>query len=312
MPLQLPNLDDRTYQDLVEEALGMIPTLAPGWTNYNPSDPGITLIELFAYLSEMLLYRQNRVTDKNVYSFLKLLNGPDWQPSGTDSEALTRDIQETILALRGRERAISCEDFESLALAADSRVARVRCVPRRNLRRGFEVERAGHIGIIVVPQQDKESELPDMISAVENDLESKRRLLTTRLHIVGPQYLQIKVQTTVVPYPDVKEEEIEPSVKRALEKFLHPLEGGSDEKGWPFGRNVFVSEIYELVDQFPGVDYVTSVDLQRTKTNVPSRRIETKDPENNSVLVGIEVKPHELVKVEATVKTTQRSRMAIA
>ena len=311
MPLQLPNLDDRTYQDLVEEALGMIPTLAPEWTNYNPSDPGITLIELFAYLSEMLLYRQNRVTDKNVYSFLQLLNGPDWQPSGTDSEALARDIQKTILDLRRRERAISCEDFESLALAADSRVARVRCVPRRNLLRGFEVERAGHISIVVLPQKDKEFELPDIISEVENDLES-RRLLTTRLHVVGPQYLQIKVQTTVVPYPDIKEEEIEDSVENTLEKFLDPLKGGNDEKGWRFGRNVFVSEIYQLVDQFPGVDYVTSVDLQRTKTNVPSRRIETKDTENNSVLVGIEVKPHELVKAEAIVKTTQRSRTAIA
>ena len=69
MPLQLPNLDDRRYTDLVEEARGLIPTYAPEWTNHNPSDPGITLVELFAFLSEMLLYRLNRVTAANVLLF---------------------------------------------------------------------------------------------------------------------------------------------------------------------------------------------------------------------------------------------------
>jgi hypothetical protein len=54
------------------------PNYAPEWTNYNPSDPGITLIEMFAYLTEMLLYRQNRITDDNLRTFLRLLNGPDW------------------------------------------------------------------------------------------------------------------------------------------------------------------------------------------------------------------------------------------
>ena len=84
MPLQLPNLDDRRYADLVEEARSLIPTFAPEWTNHNPSDPGITLIELFAFLSEMLIYRLNRVTARNVLSFLKLLNGTDWNPFEED------------------------------------------------------------------------------------------------------------------------------------------------------------------------------------------------------------------------------------
>ena len=47
----------------------MIPAWAPAWTNHNASEPGITLIELFAYLSEMLLYRLNRVGDANVIEF---------------------------------------------------------------------------------------------------------------------------------------------------------------------------------------------------------------------------------------------------
>ena len=54
MPIRLPNLDDRRYAELVEEALELIPVHAPQWTNHNPSDPGIMLVELFAYLTEML------------------------------------------------------------------------------------------------------------------------------------------------------------------------------------------------------------------------------------------------------------------
>jgi hypothetical protein len=57
VPLQIPVLDDRRFADLVDEARSLIPTYAPAWTNHNPSDPGITLIEMFAHISEMLMYR---------------------------------------------------------------------------------------------------------------------------------------------------------------------------------------------------------------------------------------------------------------
>ena len=55
MALQAPNLDDRTFQDLVREARAMIPRYCPEWTDHNLSDPGITLIELFAWMVEVLL-----------------------------------------------------------------------------------------------------------------------------------------------------------------------------------------------------------------------------------------------------------------
>ena len=77
MPVDLPELDDRTYADLVEEALALVPAQAPEWTNHNPSDPGITLIESFAYLTEMLIYRLNRVSDDNLRAFLRLID-PEW------------------------------------------------------------------------------------------------------------------------------------------------------------------------------------------------------------------------------------------
>jgi hypothetical protein len=68
-----PKLDDRTFNDIVEEAIRMIPRYAPEWTNHNPSDPGITLIELAAWMTDLLIYRLNQVPDKNYVAFLNLL-----------------------------------------------------------------------------------------------------------------------------------------------------------------------------------------------------------------------------------------------
>ena len=296
MPIQLPNLDNRQFNDLMEEALALIPTYEPEWTNHNPSDPGITLLELFAYLTEMLIFRLNRVTADNIRSFLKLLNGPEWQPSGLSPEDLAEDVRQTVLALRKRERAVTCVDFVKLALEADQRVARAQCVPRRSLTMDLEAERAGHVTLIVVPRAENEAEISDIITAVDDALDP-RRLLTTLLHVVEPFYLAVGVQTTIVPKPDERLPEetgadLQSRVVQAVQKFLQPLpDSGS---GWPFGRNVFVSELYDLLDKLEGVDYVDTVNLSTADTG----RIIRNDADE---LVGIDVKPHELVTLQMTI-----------
>lgn len=73
MALQAPNLDDRKFQDIVSEARSKIPLYCPKWTDYNLSDPGVTLIELFAWMVDMLLYRLNRVPEKNYIKFMELI-----------------------------------------------------------------------------------------------------------------------------------------------------------------------------------------------------------------------------------------------
>lgn len=67
------NLDDRSFNDIVEEAIRLIPRYCPEWTNHNPSDPGITLVELFAWMTEMTLYRLNKVPEKTYLSLLELM-----------------------------------------------------------------------------------------------------------------------------------------------------------------------------------------------------------------------------------------------
>src|SRR6476469_3494186 len=72
MALPAPNLDDRRFQDLVDDAKRAVQRRCPEWTDHNVADPGVTLIELFADMTEQLLYRLNRGPDKTHLAFLAL------------------------------------------------------------------------------------------------------------------------------------------------------------------------------------------------------------------------------------------------
>lgn len=76
MPLQVPSIDDRRHADLVRDTLARVPVHTPEWTQLSESDPGVTLVELFAFLTESLLYRANRVPEISRARFLRLLGVP--------------------------------------------------------------------------------------------------------------------------------------------------------------------------------------------------------------------------------------------
>jgi len=81
MALPVPNLDDRRFQDLVDDAKRLVQQRCPEWTDHNVSDPGVTLIELFAWMTDQLLYRVNRVPDRNYVKFLELIGIRLFPPS---------------------------------------------------------------------------------------------------------------------------------------------------------------------------------------------------------------------------------------
>src|SRR5258708_3044062 len=77
MAFALKELDNRTFQSLVDEAKRRIITYLPEWTDHNESDPGITLVELFAWLTETAIFRLNQVPDERMYlAFLNVLGLP--------------------------------------------------------------------------------------------------------------------------------------------------------------------------------------------------------------------------------------------
>jgi len=76
MSLPVPQLDDRTFQQIVDEVRKRIPLYCPEWTDHNVSDPGITLIELFAWMTEMLIYRLNRIPELHYLKFMEFLGIP--------------------------------------------------------------------------------------------------------------------------------------------------------------------------------------------------------------------------------------------
>lgn len=73
MPLVIPQLDDRNYSQILQEALARIPVHNPEWTNFNDSDPGVTLLQLFSFMTENLVYRANLLPERNHLKFLQLI-----------------------------------------------------------------------------------------------------------------------------------------------------------------------------------------------------------------------------------------------
>ncbi|MFF3631382.1 putative baseplate assembly protein [Streptomyces sp. NPDC002164] len=115
MALPSPNLDDRRFQQLVDEAKRYVQQRTPEWTDHNVSDPGVTLIETFAYMVDQLLYRLNRVPDKNYSAFLDLLGVTLFPPTAARAEVdfwLSAPQPETVLLPAGTEVATSRGEAE--------------------------------------------------------------------------------------------------------------------------------------------------------------------------------------------------------
>jgi predicted phage baseplate assembly protein len=106
MALPTPNLDDRRFQQLVDEAKRYVQQRAPEWTDHNVSDPGVTLIETFAHMVDQLIYRLNRVPEKNYLAFLDLLGVQLFPPAAARADVtfwLSAAQPETVLLPSGTE-----------------------------------------------------------------------------------------------------------------------------------------------------------------------------------------------------------------
>ena len=104
MPLPIPNLDDRRFDDLVAEATARIEAHTPEWSNIAPGDPGSALIDLFAWLTETILYRQNLIPLRQRRAFMNLLSMP-LRPAAPATGLVCVDAGATPAPARSRRRA---------------------------------------------------------------------------------------------------------------------------------------------------------------------------------------------------------------
>ena len=120
------------------------------------------------------------------------------------------------------------------------------------------------VKIVVVPYSESYKPPKSSKGFLQNVscyLES-RKLITTQLQVIPPSYVEISVKATVIIKAGYNPEQVREKVNKTLtEEFLHPLNGGNQGKGWSFGRTVYKSEVYKVMDKTFGVDYVENLQL---------------------------------------------------
>ena len=272
MPLPQANLDTRRFDDLVAEMLALIPRYAPEWTNHSPSDPGITLIELLAWITEATLYRINRIPEATSLEFAKLLLGhveeEEWRKQPLDKrighiygrylpgeetnakKQLEAVVGHAVKIFNEPYRAVRAEDFAREAKrAGNGKISRVRV-----LSDGGE----GQVVVVLVPAGGE----PDqpLLAEVKEHLDA-RRLVGTRALVRGPLYTPVKLDVRAVLQSNTRSEFVEKELDDRLSRYFHPLSGGRDGSGWPFGRAVSVFELYHLIEAVDGIEHVESIVL---------------------------------------------------
>jgi predicted phage baseplate assembly protein len=185
---------------------------------------------------------------------------------GVDAESLDALVARAPMEVRHRRRAVTPEDYEDLVRLASTDVARVLCVPNRDLVADpFEhlPPVLGNVSVIVVPVSTDPKPRPsvEFVRRVAEFI-SASCPVTATVHVVGPLYLGVNVQAQIGLASLDSAGTLTAKVQDALAAFLHPLTGGFDSKGWEFGREPHRSDIYRLIAEIPGVDHIRALTVE--------------------------------------------------
>lgn len=288
MAIQLPNLDTKTYEDISGEIIASIPKYTDKWTNHNPSDPGITILEMLSWIAETTLYRINGIPHESYVNFLRLVAGA----SGTDEvERLLKDPHtdkyhrnildflneiekgydktipeikaESLLFLKSRYRAVTEDDFRQLAIeATDLLGVKVRRVI---------VEKApdeNKVVIVLIPdkwkqyeeltESEKQGRYKELTGYVVDYL-NPRTLIGTRIEVKQPVYSDVGIDLKVICHNYAIAEKIEADTKDRILQHLDPFVGGDEKTGWPYRRSLSVYEIAQIVGETDGIKQIKSI-----------------------------------------------------
>ena len=197
--------------------------------------------------------------ERRVWCHERLVEALEQGPAVTLDE-LDADV---VSALAVPERAVTLADHERIALAIPgTRVARARAWAEVHPELAPGLRAAGCVTVVVVPwlPRARPEPTPGLLEAAYRMLEP-RRMVGTRVFVAGPTYVTVDVSVRLALVPGADASAATGLVRARLERFLHPLRGGPAERGWPFGRDVYRSEVMQLVDETDGVDHVEDLAL---------------------------------------------------
>ena len=191
---------------------------------------------------------------KQSIAFVQGVTNPFAAQGGADPESIEEAKRRGTYAIKNRDRAITAEDYESLALAASRRVARAKCVQSSD----------GSISLLLVPKAERENgdarAVPsrDLIDRVAGFID-KRRLITARVNVGKPRLVPVSLELTVSLKAGATADRVKADVKEKIRQLLNPLHGGPRGDGWPFGRAVGKADLYPVVEGVDGVDRITDL-----------------------------------------------------
>jgi predicted phage baseplate assembly protein len=181
---------------------------------------------------------------------------------GTDEETLAAAQARAPREIKSKDRAVTVEDFETLALASPgANVLRAKALPLANPR--FPGEQIpGAISVIVVPDSDAPNPMPNetTLAAVCAYL-NQHRLLTSEVYVVPPKYHLVRIEADIIVQRQADLAEVSNALHEKLLNYLNPLKGGPDGTGWEFGRDIFYSDIYRIILEDAGVDRIRNNQL---------------------------------------------------
>ena len=209
---------------------------------------------------------------KSSIPYLASVTNFDAARGGTDPETLESVKMRAPSLLKSNTRAVTREDYEYLTLEASSKVARVRCISGGN---GAHDLPPGTVRLLIVPALDGDGYLTadelQLLPALREEVRlylDERRLLATRLELMTPEYIWVTIKVQVHAKPDVDADKLASAIEEKLRRYINPITGGPAGNGWPFGRNISLSDIHASLQGVENIDYIEEVQMHTVKDGV--------------------------------------------
>ena len=214
-------------------------------------------------------------------SYIDSVTNPLAAQGGADRESVDEAKQRAPYTIKSRDRAVTAEDFEMLALRASTSLARAKCVPDRSNR--------GEVTLVVIPKAETRGDRIDDLSRrllpsnevmryVKRYLDD-RRLVGTVVNVVKPRFKDLSLKITLLRRSIGTSDRLRREIEHKLRKFLHPLVGGKDGRGWEFGRPVLKSDLVHHIEEIPGVDGVDTLEMRDELRDVGVEHVRVDDDE---------------------------------